>query len=127
MFYLGCGLDGDDCMRLFNEIDALRARVDELTRERDVAVMVQKHGTPDDPSGVRNALTIQGLTSRLAASEARVAALEAALDAISSAHTIVVMNGGAGWSRHVEPAIYDAEKIRRAALSGAAPSGEVTK
>lgn len=37
VFYLGCGLDGDDCMRLFNEIDALRARVDELTRERDEA------------------------------------------------------------------------------------------
>lgn len=65
---------------VFREVDALRAKLaeaererDEAQRERDIAVMVQKHGTPDDPSGVRNAMQITALrrVNALLAAECR--------------------------------------------------------
>ena len=37
--------------------------------------------------------------------------LEDALRAIWKAHEVVALNGGAGWTRHIEPAIYAAAKL----------------
>lgn len=37
--------------------------------------------------------------------------LEKALISIWRAFTVVVSNGGTGWQRHVEPAIYEAVKL----------------
>ncbi len=148
VFYLGCGLDGDDCMRLFNEIDALRARVDELTRERDEArdeiaacVRVVQTEMPKLTASTKEDLDrlaavvmakISEFSRALAASEARVKVLEARESALRDAFNASVDAGALHGERSSEARLARAhvEKAMAAIVCAtplSAPSGEVTK
>lgn len=82
-------------------IDALRSALEQAQRERNEWNSAAGTAARD----------CAFLSMSLAAAQAENARLREALGTIWTAHGVVVANGGSGWSRHVEPAIYEAHNL----------------